>query len=189
MSLYPPSYDPDSSFENENVETIPDEEFEKTVKQREKLISWPNSENKKGPNINWKFQKKRYSNEQEKNYFFEKIKKKKKTELCKNFELYHDCFYKNECSFAHGLEELRQATSQPKYKTKICKSFQENLICNFGIRCNYLHIIQTKRLFTYGYILQKESQEIMTELEKKDNSKSSFDLIFKTLLSNKKLVL
>ena len=59
MSLYPLNYDPDSSFENENVETIPDEEFEKTVKQRDKLISWPNNEKKKGPNINWKFQKKR----------------------------------------------------------------------------------------------------------------------------------
>ena len=32
----------DSSIDNENVETIPDEEFEKQFqKQREKLISWP----------------------------------------------------------------------------------------------------------------------------------------------------
>ena len=98
----------DSSINNENVETIPDEEFEKQFqKQREKLISWPNSKNQIGPNINWHFQKKRYSNEQERTFFFDKIKKKKKTELCKNFELYHDCFYKDECSFAHGVEELR----------------------------------------------------------------------------------
>ena len=110
----------DSSIDNENVETIPDEEFEKQFqKQREKLISWPNSKNQIGPNINWHFQKKRYSNEQERTFFFDKIKKKKKTELCKNFELYHDCFYKDECSFAHGVEELRQNCELPKYKAKI----------------------------------------------------------------------
>ena len=109
----------DSSIDNENVETIPDEEFEKQFqKQREKLISWPNSKNQIGPNINWHFQKKRYSNEQERTFFFDKIKKKKKTELCKNFELYHDCFYKDE-SFAHGVEELRQNCELPKYKAKI----------------------------------------------------------------------
>ena len=80
----------DSSIDNENVETIPDEEFEKQFqKQREKLISWPNSKAQIGPNINWHFQKKRYSNEQERTFFFDKIKKKKKkkTELCKNFDL------------------------------------------------------------------------------------------------------
>ena len=83
------------------------------------MISWPNSKNQIGPNINWHFQKKRYSNEQERTFFFDKIKKKKKTELCKNFELYHDCFYKDECSFAHGVEELRQNCELPKYKAKI----------------------------------------------------------------------
>ena len=36
-----------------------------------------------------------------------KIRTKKKTELCKNWELYHNCFYGNECSFAHGIDELR----------------------------------------------------------------------------------
>ena len=110
----------DSSIDNENVETIPDEEFEKQFqKQREKLISWPNSKNQIGPNINWHFQKKRYSNEHERTFFFAQLKKKKKTELCKNFELYHDCFSKDECSFAHGVEELRQNCELPKYKAKI----------------------------------------------------------------------
>ena len=157
----------DSSIDNENVETIPDEEFEKQFqKQREKQISWPNSKNQIGPNINWHFQKKRYSNEQERTFFFDKIKKKKKTELCKNFELYHDCFYKDECSFAHGVEELRRNCELPKYKAKIFKSFTENSVCNFGPRCNYLHIIKTKRLFTYEYILNNEVDEIINEMEK-----------------------
>ena len=134
----------EESFTNDNTETIPDEEFtkERSKKFRDKLISWPNSKNPTqiGPNINLHFAKKRFSNHEEKNYFFNKIKKKKKTELCKNWELYHDCFYKDECSFAHGIEELRQNLSLPSYKTKECKTFQETKICAFGARCNYRHI-------------------------------------------------
>lgn len=136
----------EESFTNDNTETIPDEEFsleKKRKKFRDKLISWPNSRNQNpeiGPNINLHFEKKRFSNQEEKNYFFNKIKKKKKTELCKNWELYHDCFYKDECSFAHGIEELRQNISIPFYKTKECKTFVESKICNFGARCNYRHV-------------------------------------------------
>ena len=93
-------------------ETIPDEDFDKTKKRRSKLFSCPNVE-QKGPNI-----------------------------LCKNYELYHDCYYKDECCFAHGIEELRENIISPSYKTKMCKSFQENKFCNFGIRCSYRHNIK-----------------------------------------------
>lgn len=141
----------EESFTYDNTETIPDEEFtqERNKKFRDKLISWPNSKNSNqiGPNINLHFAKKRFSNQEEKNYFFNKIKKKKKTELCKNWELYHDCFYKDECSFAHGIEELRQNLSLPSYKTKECKTFQETKICAFGTRCNYRHI------FMYQFLI------------------------------------
>ena len=128
----------DKSFDEE---TIPDEDFNKSKKQRAKLMSCPNVE-KRGPNINLKINCKRYSNQKEKEFFFEKIKRKKKTELCKNYELYHDCYFKDECSFAHGIEELRENIIFPSYKTKLCKSFQENKICNFGIRCTYRHFIK-----------------------------------------------
>ena len=128
----------DKSFEEE---TIPDEDFDKNKKLRCKFLSCPNVEDK-GPNINLKINYKRYSNQKEKELFFEKIKRKKKTELCKNFELYHYCYYKNECSFAHGIDELRENNIFPSYKTKLCKSFQENQVCNFGIRCNYRHFIK-----------------------------------------------
>ena len=64
----------------------------------------------RGPNINLKIFHKRYSNQKEKEMFFEKIKRKKKTELCKNYELYKDCFYGDHCSFAHGIDELRENT-------------------------------------------------------------------------------
>ena len=128
----------DKSFDEE---TIPDEDFNQTKKIRNKLMSCPNVE-KKGPNINLKINYKRYSNQKEKEFFYEKIKRKKKTELCKNYELYHDCYFRDECSFAHGIDELRENMLVPKYKTKICKSFQENKVCNFGIRCTYRHFIK-----------------------------------------------
>ena len=128
----------DKSFDEE---TIPDEDFNKTKKRRSKFLSCHDVE-QRGPNINLKISHKRYSNQKEKEFFFEKIKRKKKTELCKNYELYHDCYYKNECCFAHGLEELRENTNYPSYKTKLCKSFQENKVCNFGIRCSYRHLIK-----------------------------------------------
>lgn len=123
-------------------ETIPDEDFNKNSQiKRLKLNSCPNIE-QKGPNINLKINHKRYSNQKEKELFFEKIKKKKKTELCKNYELYHDCYYGNNCSFAHGIDELRDNIILPKYKTKLCKNFIENKTCNFGIRCSYQHKIK-----------------------------------------------
>ena len=134
--------DSNSNSDNDDYETIPDEEFIKSQKPRGKLISWPNTKGQPGPNINLKYFKKRYSTEEEKHFLFEKIKQKKKTELCKNYELYHDCYYKNECSFAHGIEELRQNCGLPKYKTRICKTFTDKSFCNFGTRCNYRHIIK-----------------------------------------------
>ena len=131
----------DKSFDEE---TIPDEDFNiSNNKRRSKLLSCPNVDNNNiGPNINLKVEHKRYSNQKEKEFFFEKIKRKKKTELCKNYELYHDCYYGDNCCFAHGLDELRDNISLPSYKTKMCKSFNENKTCNFGNRCSYKHQIK-----------------------------------------------
>ena len=123
-------------------ETVPDEDFNKeNIKKRNKIMSCPNVE-KSGPDVNLKIDHKRYSNQKEKEFFFEKIKRKKKTELCKNYELYHDCYYKDDCCFAHGMDELRANLIQPSYKTKLCKSFIEDKVCNFGKRCSYKHIIK-----------------------------------------------
>ena len=130
-----------SSNKSFEEETIPDEDFnESNNKKRDKLKSCPNVK-QKGPNVNLKIDYKRYSNQKEKEFFYEKIKRKKKTELCKNYEMYHDCYYKENCSFAHGIEELRDNILLPSYKTKMCKSFIENKTCNFGIRCSYKHQI------------------------------------------------
>ena len=107
-------------------DTIPDEDFNKmNNKKRNKLKSCPNVEHK-GPNINLKINHKRYSNQKEKQFFLEKIKKKKKTELCKNYELYHDCYYGDNCCFAHGIDELREKKIQEQ--KEIFKKENEILI-------------------------------------------------------------
>ena len=121
--------------------TVPDEEFNLEYKRRNKVNSVSNVLQHRGPNINLKIFHKRYSNQKEKELFLEKIKRKKKTELCKNYELYKDCYYGDNCSFAHGLDELRDNIILPSYKTKLCKSFVENKTCNFGTRCSYQHKI------------------------------------------------
>ena len=135
---------PDELLSNKSEEddTIPDEDFTIYKKQRNKIYSYPNVLQHRGPNINLKIYHKRYSNQKEKELFFEKIKLKKKTELCKNYELYKDCYYGDNCSFAHGLDELRESFIVPSHKTKMCKSFFENKICTFGIRCSYQHKIK-----------------------------------------------
>ena len=92
-----------------------------------------------GPNINLKVMKKTYATQSEKNYFFSKIKKKKKTELCKNYEFYHKCYFGNKCSFAHGIEELRQYNPAVKYKDIPCCYYTEKFFCPYGQRCNYIH--------------------------------------------------
>ena len=130
-----------STYKPSDEETIPDEEFYKNKKFRNKIQSCPTIE-QRGPNINLKIHQKRYSNQKEKEFFFKKIKIKKKTELCKNYEFYHDCYYKDDCSFAHGIEELRENINLSNYKTKMCISFQNNNFCNFGKRCSYRHDIK-----------------------------------------------
>ena len=189
----------EESYTNDNTDTIPDEEFS-SKKFRNKLISWPNSQN--GPNINLHFNKKRFSNQEERNYFYNKIKKKKKTELCKNWELYHDCFFKDECSFAHGIEELRQNLAIPSYKTKECKSFQETKVCPFGARCSYRHIFMyyyfllilflnefsKKPLIKHSYQLLMISKELQRELTKETNKGVDIDIIYRRIISKKKVI-
>lgn len=65
---------------------------------------------------------------------------KKKTELCKTYELGFECMYGNKCSFAHGREELCAKVLVPaNYKTVKCKQFFETGYCRFGARCQFLH--------------------------------------------------
>ena len=129
------------------------------------------------------------NSKEEKHFIHEKIKIKKKTELCKNWELYNDCYFKDECSFAHGIEELRTNNNLCGYKTKICKSFTEKSYCSFGQRCTYKHIIKEKRLVTYQSVLINTSNQILNELEKKENNGLSIIQIYQLFQSKLKLII
>jgi hypothetical protein len=88
---------PDSIYD---LDTIPDEDYRKITGSnlRGKLTSWPNNKDtradprklkiepaeKEGPNINIKQPRRSYGSYEEKNYFFNKIKSKQKTEVCLN---------------------------------------------------------------------------------------------------------
>ena len=176
------------------AETIPDEDYNSIFGQKKKVNSWyvglsNNPTLSEGPNINLKYFKKRYDTEEEKHFITKKIRSKKKTELCKNWEIYHDCYFKNECSFAHGLDELRIDTPVSGSKNRLCKSFQEKGFCLFGKRCNYRHIIKEKRLFNYESILKNTCNEIFNEITKNENKDCSILKIYKRILLNRRLVM
>lgn len=95
-----------------------------------------------GPNVNIKLPKKTFNSKEEREFFKNLIVNKQKTELCKNWVLYNDCYYKDTCSFAHGEHELRRTSTPVNYKTKICKAFAEKFFCRYGNRCHYSHNIR-----------------------------------------------
>lgn len=94
---------------------------------------------------------------------------KKKTELCKTYQLGLVCPYGNKCSFAHGLDELRNKQLVPaNYKTVKCKQFFEKGFCNFGPRCQFLHkapVETTKTLPTLEY--NELFKALMNSIERK----------------------
>lgn len=63
---------------------------------------------------------------------------KKKTELCKHYQIGEPCPKGDSCSFAHGIEELR-AKPVSNYKTMKCRHFQEKGWCQYGPRCQFMH--------------------------------------------------
>ena len=175
-------------------ETIPDEDYSSIIsEQKQKVNSWHVGSNypqlSEGPNINLKYFKKKYDTEEEKHFITKKIRNKKKTELCKNWEIYHDCYFKNECSFAHGLDELRTDTPLSGSKNRLCKSFQEKGVCLFGKRCNYRHVIKEKRLFNYEFILKYNCNEMFNEINKNENKECSILKIYKRILLNRRIVM
>ena len=110
--------------------------------------------------------------------------------MCKNWELYHNCFYGNECSFAHGIDELRRYNSPSAgCKNRLCKTFSEKGFCLFGKRCNYRHVIKEERLFTYKSLLDSISNDIYNELNKSENKDSSILQIYKRYLLKRKIIM
>ena len=78
-------------------------------------------------------------NEKEKLEEFNNFRTKWKTEICRNWEMYGQCKYGNNCAFAHGDSELKQRKISFNYKTKPCKQFFELGYCSYGIRCQFSH--------------------------------------------------
>ena len=184
-------------FENRDseAETIPDEDYNNLLGRNKKEVnSWHVSFSNRpklteGPNINLKYFKKKYDTEEEKHFITKKIRTKKKTELCKNWEIYHDCYFKNECSFAHGIDELRNDTPVSGSKNRLCKSFEEKGFCLYGKRCNYRHVIKEKRLFTYESILNNTCNEIYNEMIKTENKDISFLKFYKRILLKRRIIM
>lgn len=132
-----------------------------------------------GPNVNIKLPKNLNRSEEQKEFFKRKINKTKKTELCKNWEIFNDCYYKDKCSFAHGENELRNKTffkneKNNKYKTKPCRTFLEKTYCPFGNRCQYTHVVSRSRLLSYKAINLKMANGILIEAMKTENEQFDF---------------
>ncbi|KAE9388918.1 hypothetical protein BT96DRAFT_835610, partial [Gymnopus androsaceus JB14] len=62
-----------------------------------------------------------------------------KTKLCRSWEEKGSCRYGVKCQFAHGEDELREVSRQPKYKTEICRTFWVTASCPYGKRCCFIH--------------------------------------------------
>ncbi|CAD8081085.1 unnamed protein product [Paramecium sonneborni] len=103
--------------------------------------------------------KKYFETIEEKIQFIEEYTKKKKTELCKNFQLMGFCKFGDDCSFAHGYQELQAKTHlHQKYKTKPCNRYFSQGFCPYGIRCQYLHD-ELKDQQKFEKFLQESYQE------------------------------
>ena len=177
-----------------DAQTLPDEDYSSISGEKKKVNSWHVGTSNypklsEGPNINLKYFKKKYDTEEEKHFITKKIRTKKKTELCKNWEFYHDCYFKNECSFAHGLEELRTNTPLIGSKNRLCISFQEKGFCLFGKRCNYRHVFKEKRLFNYEFILNHTCNTLFKEINKNENKDFSILKIYKRILLNRRIIM
>ncbi|CAD8060892.1 unnamed protein product [Paramecium sonneborni] len=81
-----------------------------------------------------------FETKEQKKQFIEEYTKKKKTELCKNYEALGYCKFGLECSFAHGQVELQPKIHlHQKYRTKPCTRYFNQGFCPYGIRCQYQH--------------------------------------------------
>ncbi|CAD8043782.1 unnamed protein product [Paramecium primaurelia] len=97
----------------------------------------------------------------DKNNYDQVIEEKKKTEICKNFLFKGSCKYQENCSFAHGDNELRdRVPANENFKTKPCKNYHKFGTCSYGLRCQYLHSEIKDKIKWWGY-LQKQFKKNM----------------------------
>jgi hypothetical protein len=201
----------ENSNYNEKEKEIKNNKRKNKIKTKEKNLLYQSSLNKDyyninnnlnlnplqklniGPNVNIKFPKNKNRSSEQIEFFKRKICKTKKTELCKNWELFGDCFFKDKCSFAHGEYELRNKIlvkndENIKYKTKPCRSFIEKGYCAFGNRCQYTHVVSQNRLLSYKALNLKMANGILTEALKSDNEHYEFIKILDNATMNNSLL-
>ena len=119
--------------------------------------------------------RRKFGNKQEKERFVESYKQKKKTELCKNWEMSGTCKFGSNCAFAHGKDELVIKNHVPQnYKTKMCKQFHEDGYCPYGHRCQFLHLSTQKDVQKYTY--QDILKENLSQFQSKNEALGSISL-------------
>ena len=116
-----------------------------------------------------------YYNEQDKGDGYNNFKTKWKTEICRNWEMYGECRYGNNCAFAHGDSELKERKLSFNYKTKPCRQFFELGYCTYGIRCQFSHKRED---------FLRHKKEINNLDVKSDENKISYLKIIKEFLSD-----
>ena len=135
-------YSPNPNFQNRQKEGFINQQFQQSQQQQDptyktrlcqvyNLLYWLKTLTKK---------------KKKKKKILKKKKKKKKT-----FEKNGSCPYESRCTFAHGLQELRErpvtstqnteikGTDNTKLKTRLCARFMEQNFCEFGSRCTFAH--------------------------------------------------
>ena len=98
---------------------------------------------------------------------YNNFRTKWKTEICRNWEMYGECKFGDNCAFAHGDSELKKRKMTFNYKTKPCKQFFELGYCLYGSRCQFSH-----------------KKEGIQKDNKKDNNQVSYLKIIKEFLSS-----
>ncbi|XP_018647814.1 LOW QUALITY PROTEIN: putative propionyl-CoA carboxylase alpha subunit [Schistosoma mansoni] len=65
-----------------------------------------------------------------------------KTQVCKYFQEHGGyCPVGVKCHFAHGIEELRDPKSHPKFRSQICRNYSTTGNCSYGDKCYFKHFI------------------------------------------------
>lgn len=83
---------------------------------------------------------KNFKNAEERIQFKMSYESKKKTEMCRNWDMYGSCKFGDSCSFAHGAHQMQKKKHLPSnFKTKVCQQFHEEAHCSYGERCQFLH--------------------------------------------------
>lgn len=126
--------------------------------------------------------KKQFNNAEERFQFRQQYESKKKTELCRNFEMYGSCKFGDTCSYAHGAHQLQKKTHLPSnFMTKLCTQFHRDGVCQYGERCQFLHsIYDLTAELTYAQAL-KEGARLTQQRNTQISGDSGADCLWANL--------